>query len=208
MKKVAIVDYGVGNLFSLASSLKYLGIDSIVTRERNYLLDAEKIILPGVGAFRAAMQKLEDTGLVSTLNEEVKSGKPILGICLGMQMFFECGFEYGECKGLGYLEGKIYAIEDDLREMGSTLKVPHMGWNALDIKMPEHPIVKNIKSGDHVYFVHSFYAKECDKSVVASCDYGVEIPAIVAQGNICGCQFHPEKSGKTGLAILSAFADM
>ena len=208
MSFTAIIDYGVGNLFSLASSLQYLGLDSVVTHDAAAIRDADRIILPGVGAFGDAMQKLEATGLIPVLDEQVAAGKPLRGICLGMQMLFERSLEYGEHKGLGYIKGEVCPLTDDLQAIGQQLKVPHMGWNSLRIRKPKHPIMKNTPQGAYVYFVHSFYAKDCEDAIVADAEYGVTVPATVAAGNVCGCQFHPEKSGDVGLAILRAFAEM
>ncbi|MGI6013090.1 MAG: imidazole glycerol phosphate synthase subunit HisH [Oscillospiraceae bacterium] len=208
MSFTAIIDYGVGNLFSLASSLQYLGLESVVTSDAAAIRDADRIILPGVGAFGDAMQKLEATGLIPVLDEQVAAGKPLLGICLGMQMLFESSLEYGEHKGLGYIKGQVCPLTEDLQAVGQSLKVPHMGWNSLNIREPKHPIMKNMPQGAYVYFVHSFYAKNCEDSIVADAEYGVTVPATVAAGNVCGCQFHPEKSGTIGLAILRAFAEM
>ena len=208
MSFTAIVDYGVGNLFSLASSLQYLGLDSVVTHDAETIQRAGRVILPGVGAFGDAMHKLEATGLIPVLDAQVASGKPLLGICLGMQMLFERSLEYGEHKGLGYIKGEVCPLTDDLQAIGKQLKVPHMGWNSLRIRQPDYPILKDTPQGAYVYFVHSFYAKHCEASIVADTEYGVTVPATVAAGNVCGCQFHPEKSGKTGLAILQAFAEM
>lgn len=208
MSFTAIVDYGVGNLFSLASSLQYLGLDSVVTHDAETIQRAGRVILPGVGAFGDAMHKLEATGLIPVLDAQVAAGKPLLGICLGMQMLFERSLEYGEHKGLGYIKGEVCPLTDDLQAIGKQLKVPHMGWNSLRIRQPDYPILKDTPQGAYVYFVHSFYAKHCEASIVADAEYGVTVPATVAAGNVCGCQFHPEKSGKTGLAILQAFAEM
>ena len=208
MSYTAIVDYGVGNLFSLSSSLKYLNIDSVVTNDENKIKDADRVILPGVGAFGDAMEKLSATGLIPVLNETVSSGKPVLGICLGMQMLFEKSFEYGEHEGLGWIKGRVIPMEPEIKKLGLTLKIPHMGWNSLDITNPESRILKNTAQGDFVYFVHSFCASDCDGSISASADYGIRVPACVEHENVFGCQFHPEKSGKTGLAILSAFAEI
>ena len=205
MSFTAIIDYGVGNLFSLASSLQYLGLDSVVTHDAAAIRDADRIILPGVGAFGDAMQKLEATGLIPVLDEQVAAGKPLLGICLGMQMLFERSLEYGEHKGLGYIKGEVCPLTDDLQAIGQQLKVPHMGWNSLRIRKPKHPIMKNTPQGAYVYFVHSFYATECDQVLAAAVDYDVIVPAVVWRDNVFGCQFHPEKSGKAGLDILNSY---
>ena len=208
MSGTAIIDYGVGNLFSLASSLRYLGLESVVTADPAVIRDADRILLPGVGAFGDAIDKLRATGLVPVLDEQVAAGKPLLGICLGMQLLFQRSFEYGEHRGLGYIPGNVCPFSADFAAAGITLKVPHMGWNSLDIRRPEHPLLKYTPDGSYVYFVHSFYAKDCDDAIVASAEYGVTVPAVVAAGNVCGCQFHPEKSGRVGLDILRAFAEL
>jgi len=202
---IAIVDYGVGNLFSLCASLKKIGAEAIVTRDPEVLTKADKIILPGVGAFGDAMDKLESTGLVPHIKKLAAEGKPFMGICLGMQLLFDRSFEFGEKQGLGFIKGSVCALADDIP---TTLKVPHMGWNALDIVAPDEPLLKYVKQGECVYYVHSFYAKDCDESVAAYSEYSTRVPGIVRQGNVCGCQFHPEKSGETGLNILRAFAEV
>ena len=200
---IAVVDYGVGNLFSLTSSLKAVGAQTVVTDNPDLIRAADKILLPGVGAFEDAKRKLSDRGLDKVIIEEVNKGKKILGICLGMQMLFERSFEYGEHEGLGLLRGDVVAMEGRLPKH---LKIPHIGWNALHIKK-SHPIFKYIKDNDYVYFVHSYYAANCEESLLASCEYGEELTAAVALGNISGTQFHPEKSGEVGLSILKAFAE-
>ena len=198
---VAIVDYGVGNLFSLTSSLKFIGADVVVTSDAEALRKADRIILPGVGAFGDAAKKLRDSGLDKVVIEEAKSGKPLMGICLGMQLLLEKGFEYGEHEGLGLIKGEIRPIADVVPE---NLKIPHMGWNALKFAGEKSPIFKYINEGEQVYFVHSFYATNCD-SVIATAEYGAPLTAAVGNKNVFGCQFHPEKSGKVGLNILRAF---
>ncbi len=200
---IAIVDYGVGNLFSLCSSLDMIGAESVVTSDPAVLRSADKIILPGVGAFEDAKRKLTGTGLDKIVIEEANRGKPILGICLGMQMLFEKSYEYGEHEGLGLLSGSVVGMRDRLPE---GLMIPHIGWNSLNIKK-SHPIFKYVKEGDYVYFVHSYYAEGCDESLLSTTDYGREITAAVADGNVTGTQFHPEKSGDVGLSILRAFAE-
>ncbi len=202
---IAIVDYGVGNLFSLCASLKKIGAESVVTRDPEVLTKADKIILPGVGAFGDAMDKLESTGLVPHIKKLAAEGKPFMGICLGMQLLFERSFEFGEKQGLGFIKGSVCALADDIP---ADLKVPHMGWNGLDIVKKDEPLLKYVKQGECVYYVHSFYAKDCDESVAAYSEYSARVPGIVRQGNVCGCQFHPEKSGETGLNILRAFAEV
>ena len=201
---IAIVDYGVGNLFSLISSFKYIGANVLVTSDPEQIKKCDKIILPGVGAFEDARRKLRDTGLDKIIIEEANSGKPIMGICLGMQMLFEKSFEYGEHPGLGLLKGSIVPMEGVIPK---ELKIPHIGYNPLIFKR-QTPLFKHIKEGDCVYFVHSYYATGCDDSVVATAEYGEELTAAVAKGNIMGCQFHPEKSGDVGLNILRAFCEM
>ena len=201
---IAIVDYGVGNLFSLNSSLQMIGAESIVTADPAVLRSADKILLPGVGAFEDAARKLQDSGLGDLLKELAAEGKPLLGICLGMQMLFEKSFEYGEHQGLGLIPGNVRPIRDVIP---ADYKIPHIGWNALRMK-GESPIFKYVKEGDCVYFVHSFYAADCDADVIATVEYGAELTAAVARGNVYGCQFHPEKSGNVGLNILKAFAEM
>ena len=200
---IAIIDYGVGNLFSLISSLEYLGVESVVTKDEQVIRNADKIILPGVGAFADAIRLLRQTGLVPLLEEQVASGKPLLGICLGMQLLFERGMEYGDHSGLGFVKGEVCPIADDAPQ---GLKVPHMGWNRLDFKK-QSPLFKYINDGDYVYFVHSYHAKNSD-SVIATSNYGIDLTAAVQNGNVYGAQFHPEKSGDTGLKILKAFAEL
>jgi len=201
---IAIVDYGVGNLFSLRSSLAAIGADAVVTAQPEVLKATDKIILPGVGAFEDAARKLRDSGLAELLKELAAAGKPLLGICLGMQMLFEKSYEYGEHAGLGLIPGTVQPIANVIP---ADYKIPHIGWNALHIQK-DCPLFSQIQEGDCVYFVHSFYAADCAQSVVATAEYGAELTAAVASGNIYGCQFHPEKSGAVGLAILRAFAQM
>ena len=201
---IAIVDYGVGNLFSLNSSLAAIGAESVVTSDPKVLAAADKILLPGVGAFGDAAKKLRETGLAEVLKTEAKKGKPLMGICLGMQMLFDKSFEYGEHEGLGLIPGNVRPIADVIP---ASYKIPHIGWNALHFK-DNHPLFSKINEGDCVYFVHSFYAADCADSVIATAEYGPELTAAVAKGNVMGCQFHPEKSGAVGLAILQAFAEM
>lgn len=203
---IAIVDYGVGNLFSLQSSLGFLKIETVVTRNPNILRKADRIVLPGVGAFADAAEKLENTGLIPVIKEEVGNGKPLLGICLGMQLLFDKSFEYGQHEGLGLIKGTVNSLEEALEEYPS-LKVPHIGWNRLNQKT-KHPLLKYVKNQEYVYYVHSYMATGCQESVIASSTYGVEIPGVVGRKNVYGTQFHPEKSGKTGLAILQAFQEL
>ncbi len=201
---IAIVDYGVGNLFSVVSSLKYIGVDAIVTSDEDTIRKCDKIILPGVGAFEDAIAKLRATGLDRVIIDEAKKGKKIMGICLGMQMLFEKSYEFGEHTGLGLLKGEVIGMNGIIN---SELKIPHIGYNALIFKK-ESPLLKYIKNGDFVYFVHSYFASNCEESLIASCEYDKELPAIVGKDNVMGCQFHPEKSGEVGLNILRAFCEM
>ena len=201
---IAIVDYGVGNLFSLNSSLELIGAESNVTAEEAVLRSADKILLPGVGAFEDAARKLRESGLADLLKELAAEGKPLLGICLGMQMLFEKSYEYGEHEGLGLIPGSVRPIRDVIP---ADYKIPHIGWNGLHFRQ-ENPLFKYVKEGDCVYFVHSFYAADCEDHTVATAEYGAELTAAVAKGNVYGCQFHPEKSGNVGLAILKAFAEL
>ena len=200
----AIIDYGVGNLFSLVSSFSRIGEEAQITADKETIEKAERIILPGVGAFCDAAEKLRNSGLVPVLMNEIKRGKPVLGICLGMQLLFEKSYEYGEHKGLSLLKGVVKPIS----AVAENVKIPHMGWNSLSFTKGVHPLFKYIKEGDYVYFVHSFFASDCDDSVIAETDYGAPLTAACAQKNIMGCQFHPEKSGEVGLNILRAFCEM
>ena len=201
----AIVDYGVGNLFSLSSSLKALGLETEVTRDAEKFRSADRIILPGVGAFGDAKAKLDDTGLVPVLLEEAER-KPFLGICLGMQLLFDRGFEYGEHPGLGLVPGQVVDLHNELED--KTLKVPHMGWNSLQI-VKDDPLFKYFQDGEYVYYVHSFYAKDCAASTLGTSRYGnVAVTGAVRNGNVWGTQFHPEKSGDAGLRLLKAFAEL
>ncbi|MBQ8808071.1 MAG: imidazole glycerol phosphate synthase subunit HisH [Clostridia bacterium] len=201
---IAITNYGVGNLFSIKSSLDVLGVESVVTGDADVLRAADRIILPGVGAFRDARRKLSESGLDSVIIEEAKKGKPILGICLGMQLLFDKSFEYGEYEGLGLIKGEVRPIKDVI---GEGLSIPHIGWNPLIFKK-ESQLFKYLKDGDCVYFVHSYYGADCDESVTAVAEYGCPLTASVEKDNVYGCQFHPEKSGKAGLSILKAFSEM
>ncbi len=199
-----IIDYGVGNLFSLLSSFKKIGEEAVVTKDPETLSKADRIILPGVGAYRDAINKLRESGLVPVLMEQIEAGKPVMGICLGMQLLFDKSFEYGEYDGLGLIKGNVIPIDSK----GGKLKVPHMGWNALSFKNGTHPLFKYIRNGDFVYFVHSYYAACDGKDIIATCEYGDELTAAVAKANVYGCQFHPEKSGTVGLNILKAFCEV
>ena len=201
---IAVIDYGVGNLFSLKSSLESLGADVKVTADKNLIASADRLILPGVGAFADAAEKLRRSGLDAVIKDEADKGKTIMGICLGMQLLFERSYEYGMHEGLGLIKGNVKPISDVIP---NGLKIPHIGWNALIFKA-ESPIFKYIKEGEHVYFVHSYYAADCEENVIATAEYGQELTAAVQNKNVIGCQFHPEKSGKTGLNILRAFIEM
>ncbi len=201
---IAIVDYGVGNLFSLISSFRKIGADIVVTADPEVIKAADRIILPGVGAFEDAAKKLRDSGLDRVIINEAKNGKKLMGICLGMQMLFEKSYEYGCHTGLGLLKGSIVGMQGSIPE---NLKIPHIGWNALHFTR-ESDLLKYVNHNDCVYFVHSFYATDCEDSVIATAEYGKELTAAVQKGNIMGCQFHPEKSGEVGLNILRAFCEM
>ena len=201
---IAIIDYGVGNLFSLVSSLKSIGVDAVVTDDKAVIGAADKLILPGVGAFGDARKKLSSTGMDAVLLEEAQKGKPILGICLGMQLLFEKSYEYGTHTGLGLLSGEVVSMEG---VVPAHYKIPHIGWNALQFKK-QNPLFRFIEDGDFVYFVHSYYVKNCDDSLLATTEYGAELTAAVAKDSIYGCQFHPEKSGSVGLNILRGFAQL
>lgn len=202
---IAIVDYGVGNLFSLKSSFGAIGAEAVVTADKEVLEAADKILLPGVGAFGDAAEKLRSLGLGKVVIAEAKKGKPILGICLGMQLLFDKSYEYGEHRGLGLIPGEIRPIADVI---GDDLKIPHIGWNALHFGSEKSPIFRYINDGDCVYFVHSYYAFTDEKNVIATAEYGAELTAAAAHGNVYGCQFHPEKSGNVGLNILKAFCEI
>ena len=201
---VAIIDYGVGNLFSLVSSFRAIGVEAVATADEEIIKKAERIVLPGVGAFEDAANKLRISGLDKVVIEQAKKGVPLLGICLGMQLLFEKSYEYGEHKGLSLIKGEICPIKD---VVPTDYKIPHIGWNGLIFKK-SNELFKYVKEGECVYFVHSYYAANCDESVIATAEYGKELTAAVAQDNVYGCQFHPEKSGQVGLSILKAFCEI
>lgn len=201
---IRIIDYGVGNLFSLRSSLRAIGIDADYTGNPAEIRKADKLILPGVGAFRDAREALRSTGLDRVVQEEAGNGKPLMGICLGMQMLFDRSYEYGEYEGLGLIPGEIVPMEGRIPK---DLPIPHIGWNELMLKQPS-PLMKNTANGDYVYFVHSYYAETPAEYVIATTDYGVEMTAAVQKDNVYGCQFHPEKSSEVGLSILKAFCEL
>ena len=201
---VAIVDYGVGNLFSLKSSFAAIGQEAVVTCDPDVIASADRLILPGVGAFGDAAQKLRDSGMADVVKRQAASGKPIMGICLGMQLLFDKSYEYGEHEGLGLIRGEIRPISGII---DSGLKIPHIGWNALIVKKPSR-LFRYLNAGDCVYFVHSYYAADCEESTTATAEYSAELTASVENGNVYGCQFHPEKSGDVGLKILQAFCEI
>ena len=200
---IAIIDYGVGNLFSLCSSLQRIGAEAVVTADPEVIRKADKLILPGVGAFADAAAKLRDSGMAELIKEQAAAGKEIMGICLGMQLLFEKSYEFGEHEGLGLLKGSVVPMEGTIL---AELKIPHIGWNALHFTR-ESKLLRYIQEGDCVYFVHSYYAENCADSVIATAEYGKELTAAVQKDNVMGCQFHPEKSGQVGLNILRAFCE-
>ena len=206
---IAIIDYGVGNLFSLRSSFAAIGEEAVVTSDAAVISQADRLILPGVGAFEDAAKKLSDSGMAEVVKREAQSGKPIMGICLGMQLLLEKSYEYGEHEGLGLIPGVVRPIADVIPK---GYKIPHIGWNALTFTKDEEgkpdKLFKYINEGDYVYFVHSFYASDCEEATIATTEYGATLTAAVANGNVYGCQFHPEKSGDVGMRILKAFCEM
>lgn len=202
---IAIIDYGVGNIFSLRSSFASLGVDAVLTGDKSVIEKADKLILPGVGAFSDAAKKLKDSGLFATIQKNAASGKPLMGICLGMQLLFEKSYEYGETEGLGLIKGSIRHIGESIEE---GLKIPHIGWNALNFVGEKNEVFKYLNEGDFVYFVHSFHGTDCAPSTIATTEYGGTLTAAVADKNVFGMQFHPEKSGDKGLAILKAFCEI
>lgn len=206
---IAVIDYGVGNLFSLLSSLNYVGLDTKLTNNIEEIKNSKGIILPGVGAFRDAIGNLEKYGLKEILINEAKNGKPFLGICLGMQMLFEKSYEYGEYEGLGLINGTVQEIKKYIPE-NSDLKIPHMGWNSLAINdgFKDDKILKDVDNNEYVYYVHSYFAKTDIKNIVAYSEYGTKIPGIVKNENVYGMQFHPEKSGDTGLKLLKNWGEL
>ena len=201
---IAIIDYGVGNLFSLSCSFSAIGAETVITGDEAVIKAADRLVLPGVGAFGDAARKLRECGLYDVIKREAENGKPLLGICLGMQLLFERSFEYGIHEGLSLLKGDIVPMEE---RIDKSLKIPHIGWNKLKFTK-DSPLFKYINDGDFVYFVHSYFAENCNDSLAATTDYGKDLTAVVSKGNIFGCQFHPEKSGETGLKILRAFCEM
>lgn len=201
---IAIVDYGVGNLFSLRSSLESIGAQVAIASDAQTLAEANRLILPGVGAFADAAAQLRATGLDRLVLRRAAEGVPVMGICLGMQMLFDQSLEFGQHAGLSLIPGTVRPIREVIPP---ELKVPHIGWNALHLHGEKHPIFRYVQEGEWIYFVHSFYGAGCAGSTIASTEYGAELTAAVARGNVCGCQFHPEKSGRTGLNILRGFCE-
>ena len=201
---IAIIDYGVGNLFSLRSSFAAIGQEAMVTSDIEEIRRADRLIRPGVGAFQDAAEKLRASGMDKAVKEEAARGKPLMGVCLGMQMLFERSYEYGVHEGLGLLKGEIRPIEE---RIPAGLKIPQMGWNALRI-VKDSPLLKYTREGEYVYFVHSYSAVNCEESLLAVTEYGADLTACVGCGNVFGCQFHPEKSGEVGLRILKAFCEI
>ena len=204
---IAIIDYGVGNIFSLYSSFGYIGAEAVLTGDPARIRAADKIVLPGVGAFGDAAEKLRKSGLADVVMEQAKEGKPLLGICLGMQLLFEKSYEYGEHDGLGLIKGRVVTMEG---VVPSSYKVPHIGWNGLRFPAdrPKSPLFKYVEEGECVYFVHTYYGRDCEDSLIATAEYGTELTAAVACGSVYGVQFHPEKSGETGMKILRAFNEL
>ena len=202
---IAIIDYGVGNLYSLKSSFAAIGEEVKVTCDETVIDAADGIILPGVGAFKDAAEKLNASGMADVIKQQAEKGKKIMGICLGMQLLFNKSYEHGEYDGLGLIDGEIVPIEEHINK---NLKIPHIGWNSLKITDSKCPLFKYINDGDFVYFVHSYFADKCKNAVVAVTEYDAELTAAVQKDNVFGCQFHPEKSGDVGLSILKAFCEI
>lgn len=198
---ITIIDYGAGNLFSVQNALNYLGVENRISSRAEDIISADKLILPGVGAFPDAMKMLDEAGLTDLIKEQAQL-KPLMGICLGMQMLFDKSYEFGETEGLGLIPGTV-----ELMHPADDLVIPHIGWNALEKNEP-CALLDGVNEGDYVYFVHSFAAVTDSKNVAAYCDYGMKVPALVTSGEVYGCQFHPEKSGKTGLTILKNFCEI
>lgn len=202
---IAIIDYGAGNLFSLSSSLKMIGEEAVITDDAETIAKADRMILPGVGAFGDAAEALKERGLDKVIKDEALSGKPLMGICLGMQLLFEKSLEYGEHDGLGLVHGTVRPLAGYIPE---GLKIPQIGWNSLTFHGEKHQIFRDVEEGSFVYFVHSYYGDADPDELAATCEYGKTVTACVASGSVVGCQFHPEKSGEVGLSILRAFCDM
>lgn len=205
---IAIIDYGMGNLRSVQKGFEKVGFEAVVTSDPNVLMDAERVVLPGVGAFRDCMRNLEEGGFVEPILKVIQQGKPFLGICLGLQLLFTESEEFGKHKGLDVIPGQVLRFPEGMEEAGEELKVPHMGWNQLDIKRPS-PLFESVDNGSNVYFVHSYYVKPEDESVVAAtANYGIDFCAAIWRDNVVAAQFHPEKSQDKGLAMLKNFATM
>ena len=204
--KVTVIDYGLSNLLSVERALTHLGAQVEITGQADQIRRAGALVLPGVGAFRDGMSGLEKLGLIPVLREKCAQGTPLLGICLGMQLLFDKSYEYGEHAGLGLIPGQVCPLEDDLKN--KALKVPHIGWNALHLTRPEDPLFKYVNEGECVYYVHSYYAKNCAESTLATSEYELPVTGAVRRGLVYGTQFHPEKSGDTGLRLLKAFAEL
>lgn len=204
---IAIIDYGVGNIFSLYSSFGCIGAEAVLTGDPAQIRAADKIVLPGVGAFGDAAEKLRNSGLADVVTEQARAGKPLLGICLGMQLLFEKSYEYGEHDGLGLIKGRVVTMEG---VVPASYKVPHIGWNGLHFPAgrPKSPLFQYVEEGECVYFVHTYYGRDCEDSLIATAEYGAELTAAVAAGNVYGVQFHPEKSGEVGMKILRAFNEL
>lgn len=198
---ITIIDYGAGNLFSVQNALNFLGVENNISSKVEDIISADKLILPGVGAFPDAMKMLDEAGLTEVIKEQAKK-KALMGICIGMQMLFDKSYEFGETEGLGLIPGTV-----ELMHPAKDLVIPHIGWNSLEKNEP-CKLLESVNDGDYVYFVHSYAAVTDSKNVAAYCDYGMKVPALVMSGNVYGCQFHPEKSGKTGLGILKTFASL
>ena len=205
---IAIIDYGMGNLRSVQKGFEKVGCEAVVTADPKVLLEAERVVLPGVGAFRDCMRNLEHGGFVEPILKVIKEGKPFLGICLGLQLLFTESEEFGIHKGLDVIPGRVLRFPEGMMEAGEELKVPHMGWNQLDMKRPS-PLFEGIDTGTNVYFVHSYYVKPDDESVVAATtSYGIDFCASIRRDNVVAAQFHPEKSQEKGLQMLKNFAQM
>lgn len=204
---IAVIDYGVGNIFSLYSSFGYIGAEAVLTSNPEEIRKADKIILPGVGAFGDAAEKLRKSGLADVVKAQAAAGKPLLGICLGMQLLFDESIEYGRHEGLGLISGQVVTMEGVVPE---NYKIPHIGWNALHFPKDREksPIFRYVEEGECVYFVHTYYASGCEESLIATTEYGAELTAAAAKNNVFGVQFHPEKSGETGMKILKAFCEL
>ena len=205
MKKVTIIDYGLSNLLSVQHAFAHFGAETLVTGKAEDVLAADALVLPGVGAFKDGMAGLEKLGLIEPIRQKAAAGTPLLGICLGMQLLFKKSYEYGEHEGLGFVKGEVCPLEPDLAD--KSLKVPQIGWNALHI-VKDDPLFKYIREGEYVYYVHSYYGKNCAESTLAVSDYSIPVTGAVRAGRVYGTQFHPEKSGDTGLRILKAFAEL